>query len=31
MSSYPIPCYANMERAVPEDSEAGTGSYVGNA
>ena len=27
MSSYPIPCYADMQRAVPADSGAGTRSY----
>ena len=27
MSSYPIPCYADMQRAVPADSGAGTGLY----
>ena len=27
MSSYPIPCYADMQRAVPADSGAGTSSY----
>ena len=27
MSSYPTPCYADMQRAVPSDSGAGTSSY----
>ena len=27
MSFYPIPSYANMQRAVPEDSGAATSSY----
>ena len=33
MSSYPIPCYADMQRAVPADTGAGTSSYnvLGNA
>ena len=28
MSSYPTPCYADMQRAVPSDPRAGTNTYL---